>query len=238
MTRSCQERWQAGPVAVLGVDGWQLGWVGARLEGRVVELLDLRTIDDVLAVPGIEVVGIDMPIGLSEDGVRPCDVLARDLLRPFGAASSVFPAPVRAVLATDDYAEARELSRAATAPPRAPSAQTFQLVRSIRALDDALGDPPTDHVVEVHPELAFRVGLGGVPDRKGTARGTLQRLAALRTGMDVEAALADAPVGVPVVDALDACAAAWSAQRIADGTAGCVGDGTSDSRGRPMRICW
>ncbi|MFQ1000756.1 DUF429 domain-containing protein [Modestobacter sp. SSW1-42] len=225
-------------MAVLGVDGWQLGWVGARLDGRAVQLLDLRTVAAVLAVPGVDVVAIDMPIGLSEDGVRRCDVLARDLLRPTGATGSVFPAPVRAVLATDDYAEARALSRAATTPPRAPSAQTFQLVRSIRALDDALGDPPTDRVVEVHPELAFRCGLGGVRDRKGTARGTVQRLAALRAVMDVEAALAEAPVGVPVVDALDACAAAWSAQRLADGVAACVGDGTSDSRGRPMRICW
>src|SRR5829696_5399237 len=136
-------------------------------------------------------VGIDMPIGLSDDGVRACDVAARRLLGPAG--STVFPAPVRAVLATDDYAEARALSRAATDPPRVPSAQAFQLVRSIRALDDALGDPPSDRVVEVHPELAFRAGLGGVTDRKGTARGTVQRLRSLRAVMDVEEALADAP---------------------------------------------
>ncbi|MBB3675972.1 DUF429 domain-containing protein [Modestobacter versicolor] len=236
MPRSSQAAWQAGPVAVLGVDGWRLGWVGALLHGRTVELLALGTVDDVLAVPGVEVIAIDMPIGLSEDGVRVCDVAARELLT--GAASSVFPTPVRGVLATDDYAEARAISRAATDPPRAPSAQAFQLVRSIRALDDALGDPPTDRVVEVHPELAFRLGLGGVTDRKGTARGTVQRLRALRAVMDVGEALDAAPVGVPVVDALDACAAAWSAQRLADGRAECVGDGTTDSRDRPMRICW
>ena len=56
--------------------------------------------------------------------------------------------------------------------------------------------------------------------------------------MDVEDALAAAPVGVPVIDALDACAAAWSARRLADGVAECVGDGRTDARGRPMRICW
>jgi len=225
-------------VTVLGVDGWRLGWVGALLDGRAVQLLALPDVAAVLAVPGVAVVAIDMPIGLSEDGVRACDVLARELLQPTGAASSVFPSPVRAVLATRDYAEAREISRAVTVPPRAPSAQAFQLVRSIRALDDALGDPPTDRVVEVHPELAFRLGLGGVTDRKGTARGTVQRLQALRAVMDVEAALADAPHGVPMIDALDACAAAWSAQRWADETAEQVGDGTTDARGRPMRICW
>ena len=223
-------------MAVLGVDGWRGAWVGALLDGRRVRLLSLPDVTAVLAVPDVDVIGIDMPIGLSEDGVRACDVAARKLLAAAG--SSVFPTPVRAVLATDDYAEARKLSRAATDPPRAPSAQAFQLVRSIRALDDALGDPPTGRVVEVHPELAFRRGLGGVTDRKGTARGTVQRLRALHAVMDVEDALADAPTGVPMVDALDACAAAWSAQRIAAGRGECVGDGTTDSRGRPMRLCW
>jgi predicted RNase H-like nuclease len=223
-------------VAVLGVDGWRGRWVGALLEGRSVRLLDLADIPAVLAVPDVEVVGIDMPIGLSDDGVRACDVEARRRLGRAG--SSVFPTPVRAVLATDDYAEARALSRAATYPPRAPSAQSFQLVKAIRSLDDALGDPPADHVVEVHPELAFRALDPELRDAKVTARGMARRLAALRTVMDVDAALLAAPPRVPAVDALDACAAAWSARRIADGTTECVGDGATDARGRPMRICW
>jgi predicted RNase H-like nuclease len=223
-------------VAVLGVDGWRGRWVGALLEGRSVRLLDLADVPAVLAVPDVEVVGIDMPIGLSDDGVRACDVQARRRLGRAG--SSVFPTPVRAVLATDDYAEARALSRAATDPPRAPSAQSFQLVKAIRSLDDALGDPSADHVVEVHPELAFRALDPELSDAKVTARGMARRLAALRTVMDVDAALLAAPPRVPAVDALDACAAAWSARRLAEGRAECVGDGTTDSRGRPMRICW
>jgi predicted RNase H-like nuclease len=225
-------------VAVLGVDGWRGAWVGALVEGRSVRLLALPDVAAVLAVPGVEAVAIDMPIGLSDDGVRACDVAARDRLRGSGAAGSVFPSPVRAVLAARDYAHARELSRAATAGTRAPSAQTYQLVSAIRQLDDALGDPPDARVVEVHPELAFRALDPAVRDAKGTARGTVQRLTALRAVMDVEAALADAPPRVPLIDALDACAAAWSAQRLAAGRAECVGDGTRDGRGRPMRICW
>jgi predicted RNase H-like nuclease len=192
----------------------------------------------VLAVPDVDAIGIDMPIGLPENTSRACDDEARRRLRGLGAGSSVFPTPVRAVLATDDYAEARALSRAATAPPRAPSAQAFQLVKAIRALDDALGEPPLQHVHEVHPELAFRTLDGRVRDPKVTARGLAQRLAALRTVMDVDDALLDAPARVPAVDALDACAAAWSARRIADGIAESVGDGARDARGRPMRITW
>ncbi|MDT0275887.1 DUF429 domain-containing protein [Blastococcus goldschmidtiae] len=100
-------------------------------------------------------------------------------------------------------------------PPRAPSAQAFQLVKAIGQLDDALGDPPSDRVVEVHPELAFRELSGhAVTDPKVTARGTMQRLSALSAVMDVEDALTNAPRLVPMIDALDACAAAWSAARI------------------------
>jgi predicted RNase H-like nuclease len=221
-------------VAVLGVDGWRGQWVGARLEGPTVTLLTLPTVDDVLAVPDVEVVGIDMPIGLSEDGVRACDVAARRLLGPAG--SSVFPAPLRPVLAAADYTDACRISIARSG--KALSRQAWNLAPAIRSLDDALGTPPTDRVVEVHPELAFRALDPGVSDPKVTARGLAQRLAALRPVMDVDTALLEAPSRVPAIDALDACAAAWSARRLADGTAESVGDGATDARGRPMRICW
>ena len=222
-------------MAVLGVDGWRGAWVGALLDGRTVTLLALPDATAVLAVPDVEVVGIDMPIGLSDDGARACDRQAKALLGKAG--SSVFAAPVRAVLAADDYAGARALSVAATGGTSL-SAQAFQLVGAIRSLDDALGEPPSERVVEVHPELSFRALDRGVTDPKVTARGLAQRLAALRPVMDVDAALLAAPPRVPAVDALDACAAAWSAQRVADGVAECVGDGSLDARGRPMRICW
>jgi predicted RNase H-like nuclease len=221
-------------VAVLGVDGWRGAWVGALLDGRSVTLMALPDVAAVLAVPDVELVAIDMPIGLSDDGVRACDVEARRRLARAG--SSVFPAPLRPVLAATDYADACTIS--VTASGKALSKQAWNLVPAIRSLDDALGVPPTDRVVEVHPELAFRALDPGVTDPKVTARGLTQRLAALRPAMDVEEALAAAPPLIPAVDALDACAAAWSARRLADGRGECVGDGTTDRRGRPMRICW
>ena len=66
-------------MAVLGVDGWRGAWVGALLDGRSVTLLALPDVAAVLAVPDVELVAIDMPIGLSDDGVRTCDVEARRL---------------------------------------------------------------------------------------------------------------------------------------------------------------
>jgi len=223
-------------MAVLGVDGWKGRWVGALLTGRAVELLVLEDVAAALAVPGVELIAIDMPIGLSDDGVRACDVQARRRLSPFGAASSVFPAPVRPVLAAGSYEEARGISVAASG--RSLSAQAWQLVTSIRQVDDALGDPPSERVVEVHPELTFREMNAGVRGRKATGPGQAQRLRALAESMDVLDALAAAAPDVPLVDALDACAAAWSAQRLGEGRGECVGDGAVDSRGRPMRISW
>jgi predicted RNase H-like nuclease len=220
-------------VAVLGVDGWRGAWVAARLEGRTVGLTVLPDARAVLAVRGVEVIGIDMPIGLSDDGVRACDVAARRRLP--GAASTVFPAPVRPVLGTSTYDDARSTSLKASG--RSLSVQTFGLVPAIRSLDDALGDPPDPRVHEVHPELSFRALDGRVTDRKTSGSGIAQRIRALETVMDVLGALAEDQLGVPVIDALDACAAAWSAQRIADGTAESLGDGSRDGRGRPMRIC-
>ena len=198
------------------------------------ELTVLPDTAAVLAVPGIEVVAIDMPIGLSDDGARACDVAARGRLP--GAASTVFPAPVRPVLQATTYVEARSTSLAAAG--RSLSAQSFALVPAIRSLDDALGEPHDPRVHEVHPELSFRALDGRVTDRKAVGSGIAQRIRALERVMDVLDALAQDRTGVPVVDALDACAAAWSAQRLADGVAECVGDGRTDARGRPMRICW
>jgi predicted RNase H-like nuclease len=221
-------------VAVLGVDGWRGAWVGALLDGRSVTLVHLRGTADVLAVPDVEVIAIDMPIGLSDNGVRTCDVEARRRLGRAG--SSVFPAPLRPVLEATDYIDACRISIDASG--KALSKQAWNLVPAIRSLDEALGSPPSDRIVEVHPELAFRELDRNVIDPKVTARGLAQRLASLRPVMDVDAALLAAPPMVPVIDALDACAAAWSAQRIADGTALSVGDDVRDARGRPMRIAW
>jgi predicted RNase H-like nuclease len=219
-------------VAVLGVDGWRGRWVAARLDGRSVTLSVLPDAAAVLAVPDVAVIGIDMPIGLSDDGARSCDVEARRRIP--GAASSVFPAPVRPVLRATTYDEARAASLAAAG--RSLSVQTFGLVPAIRSLDDALGDPPDPRVHEVHPELSFRALDARVTDRKMSGSGLAQRLRALEQVMDVLDALAEDRAGLPVVDALDACAAAWSAQRIADGRAESVGDDRTDTRSRPMRI--
>jgi predicted RNase H-like nuclease len=210
---------------VLGVDGCPGGWVGALVDGDAVRLLRLPDAAAIVAAEAA-VLAVDIPIGLPSAGPRACDVECRRLLGPRRA--SVFPAPVRAVLAARDYAEACAVSRAAQ--DRALSVQAWNLVPRIRDVDAVADDP---RLVEVHPELAFRLLAGRDLAPKKTAEGRARRITALR-GWLPDVRVADLPPGH---DALDALAAAWSAQRLLRGEALVLpADPPRDAAGRPMRI--
>ncbi len=226
---------------VAGVDGRRGGWVVA-----IVEIADaaqtgglaptgparLESLEYVSPLaPAVSddlaVVAIDMPIGLSDSGSRECDTAARRLLRPH--ASRVFPAPPRVALAhTLDYDAARRASISATG--KSLSKQTWNLLPAIAEVD-ALADD--DRIVECHPELAFALMHGHpVDERKKTPQGREVRLGLLRRWLPD---LGDPAYGD---DGLDALACAWSAARIASGSAITLPTGTPprDSIGRPMRI--
>lgn len=217
---------------VAGVDGRQRGWVVAVVElepvPRVVSLDFAAPLRQAIADPSLSLIAIDMPIGLPEDGPRACDVAARRLLRPHG--SRVFPAPVRGCLHhADDYAAA--CAAAIAASGKALSRQAWNLLPAIAEVD-ALADD--ERLVECHPEIAFAL-LHGHPiaEAKRTAEGRAPRLEALRHWLP---GLDDPPFGD---DGLDALACAWTAARLANGSATTLpaGDVPRDSRGRPMRIC-
>lgn len=100
---------------VAGVDGCRAGWLRLErdLAGGAVAAAAFASAAELFAdAAAFRVIGIDVPIGLSDDGPRRCDQLARALVRPRG--SSVFPAPVRAVLEAVDHADACARSRAAS----------------------------------------------------------------------------------------------------------------------------
>lgn len=230
----------SGSEAVLGVDGCPGGWIGARVVDRSVTWVPLADAAAILAEKAA-IIAIDIPIGLPQpgDGVRrQADLQARAFLQP-RAANAVFLTPVRAVIGAGSYVEANSLSRDLTG--KGLSKQTWNICDRIAAVDRALGDSPDGRVIEVHPEVSFRLLDGGINASKRTARGIGQRIAALSTCFDMTDALADVPPGPTLDDCLDACAAAWSAQRWLAGTARVFGLGDNgatptDSRGRSMRI--
>ncbi len=224
---------------VIGVDGCRGGWLGAVVEdGQRVEWLLLPYAAAVFALAAV-VIGIDMPIGLPDQGRRDCDWAARKRLGP--AQNAVFLTPVRGVLEGRvldgwDYPAVNELSRRLTG--FGLSKQTWNILDRIGDVDAALGDAPDPRVVEVHPEVSFRVLDDRVVAGKKTAVGVGQRIRALAGWIDVGGALAEVPLGPGLDDALDALVAAWSARNWLRGNAVVLpgDDPPRDGRGRPMRI--
>ena len=197
---------------VTGVDACKGGWVAVTLApsgARVTVAAALRDL------PMEGVTGIDMPLGLLADGWRTADLLARRALGRRG--SCVFAIPPRSVWAQPSYAEAGRRCRELTG--RGLSAQAWGLRAKLLEADlfrrgAALSREP---FFEVHPELSF-AELAGAPlaDTKHSAAGRARRRTLLAAA---GIALPGAPAGAAEDDLLDAAAVAWSALRIASGTA-------------------
>lgn len=166
---------------------------------------------------------LDIPIGLPEIGSRACDLQARKLLGR-GRASSVFPAPIRPLLAASSHREASDI-RYAVEGKRLPI-QAWAIVPKIREVDEFLRADvgARGRVHEVHPEVCFYY-MGGarpMPVAKKKLAGREQRAALLRAhfGGVIDAALADRRrLGCAADDILDAFAGLWTARRVRAGNA-------------------
>jgi predicted RNase H-like nuclease len=201
---------------VLGIDGCKGGWVAVALEGGAVAGVRLAAgIGQLLEDPAV-VVGVDIPMGTPATGVRRADAEARRLL-PSPLKSSIFNAPPRGALDEPDYAAASARCLALT--QKRLSRQSYALGRKMLEVEPHWAAAP-ERIFEVHPELSFQALSGGsIRHSKHTWNGHGERAAAL-----VEAGIAlptDLVLPGPVApdDVLDAAAVAWSASRIALGTA-------------------
>jgi predicted RNase H-like nuclease len=204
---------------VLGVDACKNGWVGISSDPEprgyfattIAEIADLADADG-----EVQVIAIDIPIGLPLDGVRQADVLARAAVGRLS--SSVFPTPVRDALAALTHAEAVVISNERTG--KGLSVQSYGLRTRILEVDDYVRRTPRA-VIEVHPEVSFAT-LAGRPltSRKSTWAGIEERRSLLAgAGIQVPARLGEAGDKAAVDDVLDAAVAAWSALRYAEGVA-------------------
>ncbi len=207
-------------VPVLGVDGCPGGWVGALLvpgapRPRVVVAPTIEAlVETVRAELDVQVVGIDIPIGLPDSSIRQADVLARRALP--GRASSVFTTLTRPAYLAADRAAADAVNRGLSG--QGVGAQAFALRAKILEVDSWLLSRPTVDVVEVHPEVSFATMSGGPLPGKRTAEGQQARLAALAAAGIARPSLLKGS-GYAPDDVLDACAVAWSAHRRATGEA-------------------
>lgn len=209
---------------MLGVDACKAGWVGIALGGGPPRAYFAPLIDDLVREAGpVEVVAIDIPIGLPDTGRRKADELARAMVGP-RRASSVFTSPVRAAIECDDYATAVAENRRRSG--KGLSRQAYALRAKLLQVDQWIPGPDGLRVVEVHPEVSFVAMAGGpLSASKATWAGAAERRALLAdAGIALEDQLGSAGAKAGVDDVLDAAAAAWTAQRVADGTARRVPD--------------
>jgi predicted RNase H-like nuclease len=218
-----------------GLDGFSQGWVAVTLDGDEQAISFHRDVSDALS-GAFDRAGIDIPIGMTEDGERACDQLARARLRPH--ASRVFTGARRWLwqeFSDPDKANREALRRGQTRVSR----QLWHLGRKIMEVDAHLRAHPSIGLCEVHPELVFlRLNDGQpLPPKKSAEGDTLRRSLLKRQGFrDIDRWLTDLRIGTGARrdDVLDACAVAIAARD----PAGSLPEGTPplDEFAVPMRI--
>lgn len=250
-------------LVALGADGARGGWVAACLyadarrpvdeHGWTTRLFLFETVTDLAAFRdeegGDAAVAIDVPIGLLNSAAfRPCDVVARELLKD--RRNTVFAPPARYMLAAaGDYPAIRALveqERVGNPAANSISAQAAGIAPKIREVDDWVRAHPGSErwLWECHPELSFLALNDGAPVRasKHSAAGLMQRLDLLRREFpDIEeqiAAAAWSSKEAELSDLLDAYAALSTALLCARGDQEELGDGARDAEGVLMRMAF
>jgi predicted RNase H-like nuclease len=219
----------------VGLDGFSRGWVAVLLDG---DAQDISFHPDVAgALSGrFDRAGIDIPIGMTDNGERACDLLARERLRPH--ASRVFTGARRWLwqeFDDPDKANREALRRGQTRVSR----QLWHLGRKIMEVDAFLRAHRSHDIREVHPELVFLRLNGGtpLPPKKSQEGDSLRRRLLKRRGFrEIDRWLTGARIGTGAKrdDVLDACAVAIAACD----PAGHIPEGSPqlDAYGLPMQI--
>jgi predicted RNase H-like nuclease len=222
----------------VGLDGYRHGWVAVTLDGDRHGIAFIKNVSW-LVTHRFTRAAIDIPIGLSDDGVRACDLEARALLRPH--TSRVFTGARRWLWQQfrypDDYAKAN--AAAAARGQSRISLQLWHLGPKIIEVDGFVRAHCQFDIRETHPELVFWRLNGERPlPSKRSAEGVALRRELLRgQGLSkIDNWLDDARIGTGARadDVLDACACALAA-RDSDR---CVprGEPPRDDHGLPMQI--
>ena len=219
----------------LGLDGFSKGWVAVLLDGDVHEIRFCRDIADALSIR-FDHATIDIPIGMTDDGERACDLLARERLRPHS--SRVFTGARRWLW--EDFSDPDEANREASRRgQKRVSRQLWHLGPKIMEVDKFVRANGSRDIREAHPELVFlRLNADmPLPSKKSEAGFERRRKLLKRYGIrDIDEWLTVERTGTGAKsdDVLDACAVAIAARDVA----GCVPEGMPprDACGLAMQI--
>jgi predicted RNase H-like nuclease len=203
-------------VRAVGLDGFSKGWVAVLLDGDRQQISFHRDVAQALSRP-FDRAGIDIPIGMTDDGERDCDLLARAKLRPH--TSRVFTGARRWLWQEfrDPDAANREAVRRAQ---KKVSRQLWHLGAKIMEVDAFIRANTARDIREVHPELVFlRLNDNKpLPSKKSEEGDSLRRRLLKRQGLrDLDAWLSGTRIGTGAKrdDVLDACAVAIAARDVA-----------------------
>jgi len=224
---------------VAGVDGCPAGWLvvfrstsGERPQAKI-----FGTFLEVIANEPV-VIAVDIPVGLpdvSQRGGRKADREARAKLGP-ARQSSVFPAPSRATLKATTFEEACDIELENSTPPKKVSQQVFNILKKIAEVDRVARLHP-GLIYECHPEVSFLAMNNGTPmqlpkkvsRRKsptGLSGAGLNERRQYLTQNGYTDEFLDTKIGSAADygkdDLLDACAAAWTAERICLGASNLI----------------
>jgi predicted RNase H-like nuclease len=198
---------------IAGVDGYEDKWIvvvaqqagGTEIRGPMSFLVLYRD-------PSLDLIVIDIPIGLADQGYRKADQEARGFLGKRHVC--VFTAPIRPLLGCD-WLEA--CARRFALEKKKCSKQQVAIFRKVAEIDGLLRSaPPTQtRVREGHPEVSFTLMNEGVSlQSKHSAEGKRKRLELIQEHFaDIGSQWEKWPIGVRK-DILDAYALLWTARRI------------------------
>jgi predicted RNase H-like nuclease len=200
---------------IAGVDGCKDEWIAA------VDLGDGRTeirppvaFRELFGDRELDLIVIDVPIGLVEKGPRQADVKAREFLRERGCC--VFTSPIRPILDCRSWEEACRIR--CEVEKKKISKQQFGILSKVREVDGVLRRIGTTNVFEGHPEVSFALMNGGAPILIGKKKreGKERRSKLISEYFsDADERIAEYPHHRE--DVLDAYALLWTARRIKRG---------------------
>ena len=219
----------------LGLDGYSKGWVAVLLDGDRQEITFHCDVAEALSRP-FNRAGIDTPIGMTDNGERDCDLLARAKLRPH--ISRVFTGARRWLWREFDDPDVANREARRRGQKRV-SRQLWHLGRKIMQADAFMCANRSRDIREVHPELVFlRLNDNRpLPSKKSEEGDSLRRALLKRQGIhEIDVWLSSTRIGTGAKrdDVLDACAVAIAARA----PAGRVPEGAApfDAYRLPMQI--
>ena len=197
----------------LGLDGFSKGWVAVLVDGDRQEIFFHCDVAQALSRP-FDRAGIDIPIGMTDNGERDCDLLAREKLRPH--TSRVFTGARRWLWL--EYSDPDDANREARRrDQKRVSRQLWHMGKKIMEVDAFVRENSSRDVREVHPELVFlRLNDNKpLPSKKSEEGDSVRRYLLERQGFrDLDVWLSNTRIGTGAKrdDVLDACAVAIAAR--------------------------